>query len=239
MRLVYRQGNYGSICFPYKDSCAFATKQCLIQCSERFNDQSWFKEIFAFFKTNEAIRTYCRISEELEKAKFNFLAWFDSGDCTPGLVKKVSGIIASLADEKINQIGFTRNEKLWLAVKDIPRVRFIHTVPRGTKITTQGYYAVPNFKKQRICIVHYHEHKVHVTEDIDDVIRSGQAFLRFCGGGGSYIRMKTVTRPKKIVNCSEAASNVGIIPENSWGGDYCEANCKYCFDSQIGCFTRE
>jgi len=237
MNIIYRQGNYGSICFPYKDSCKFATKQCLVQCSERFNDQTWFKEIFQFFKDNEAIRIYCRISEELEKNRFNFLAWFDSGDCPPSLVRKISSIIASLAEDKIHQIGFTRNEKLWLKVKDIPHVRFIHTIPRGTKISTQGYYAVPNFKKQRICIVNYHEHRVHEMEDIDNVIKSGQAFLRFCGGGGSSIRMKTVTRPEKIVDCSEAASNVAVIPDNTFYDEYHEANCGYCFKEKRGCFS--
>lgn len=236
MRLIYRQGNYGSVCFPYKESCSFATTQCLAQCSEKFNDQAWFKEIFAFFKANDAVRIYCRLRDELSDCKFDFLSWFDSGDCTPGLVQKLVSVITCLSDDGIQQIGFTRNEKLWQKVKDISHVRFIYTIPRGTKIRTYGYYAVPNFKKQRICIVNFHEFSVPMNEDIDDVIKSGNAFLRFCGGGCSYVRMQRVTRPEEIAKCSWSASNVGTISDMQSGEIY-ETNCKYCFDEERGCFA--
>ena len=244
MRLVYRQGNYGSICFPYKNSCEFATKTCLKQCSEQYNDMTWFDETFKYFKSVSGVKLYAQIKAELEDGNFKLLTWFDSGDCPTSLTNKVSDIINQLHEDDFSQLGFTRNEKLWLKVKDLEeddqcysnvttKTRFMLTVERGTKIIKEGRYAVPDYKKQRVCIIHHHTFDKPVEESIDKIISNGGGLVRYCGGGGSYIEMKTVTEPKVVVQCFPNNSNAPII------GEMYEANCGYCLGDGTGCFTEK
>ena len=131
MRLLYRQGNYGSICFPYKESCDFASKECLRECSEQFNDMTLFRAILKEFETRSAVELYKEIQAGMIDNDFELLSWFDCGDCPKRLQRKVVDIMTAL---DCYQIGFTRSKSLWSAVKDLDRVRFILTVERGTKI---------------------------------------------------------------------------------------------------------
>lgn len=241
MRLIYRQGNYGSINFPYKKSCQFATRKCLKECSEQFNNMTWFEKVFAEFKTKSSVELYADIKEELKDNDFNLLTWFDCGDCPSRLQTKVVDIINQLHNDRVSQLGFTRNEKFWLKVKDLHeddrhltsgpfKTRFMLTVERGTVIKKEGYYAVPDYKKQQVCIIHHHTFSKPEEDKIDNIIARGGAHVRYCGGGGSYIPMKTVTEPEFIVSCLSANSNTAVVRE-----EY-ESNCQYCLEDGKGCF---
>lgn len=232
--LIYRQGNYGSICFPYKKSCGFATTKCLKECSEQHNDMTWFSETFDTFKNSSAVALYATIRDELKESGFRLLTWFDCGDCPARLTKKIVEIIRQLAKEKFWQLGFTRNLALWQSLAGVKRVRFILTVERGSRIKDEGYYAVPNYKKQRVAILHYHTFDRPISRSIDKIIARGEANVRYCGGGGSYMSMKTVTEPEKNAQCSISGPNAALVT-GKWGRNH-EANCEYCLEGNRGCF---
>ncbi len=131
------------------------------------------------------------------------------------------------------QLGFTRNKSLWLKLQGIEHVRFILTVEHGTMIKEKGYYAVPNYKKQRVAILHHHTFDRPVGKSVDKIIASGEANVRFCGGGGSYIPWETVTEPTLSAQCSINGSNASLM--HYWSRCY-EANCGYCLENNRGCF---
>ncbi|KKN30853.1 hypothetical protein LCGC14_0829780 [marine sediment metagenome] len=237
-RLLYRQGNYGSICFPYKESCEFATKKCIKECTEQHNNMSWFKEIFEDFKKKSSISLYAQIKQEMQENNFTMLSWFDCGDCPIRLTIKVVQIMEQLREDGFWQIGFTRNKKLWKQVKDLCNVRFMLTVERGTKLELEGYYSIPDYSNQRTAIVHYHTYDKPIDESIDQIISEGYANIRYCGGGGSYIETKKVTEPKLVDQCFAFNSNTGTC--NSSGDPVNvvhEANCQYCYEDNEGCFS--
>ena len=140
MKLIYKQGNYGSICFPYKKSCEFATKKCLKECSEQFEDMAWFNEVFTLFKNQSSIELYAEIKKELEDNNYKLLTWFDCGDCPSRMTNKIYDIINQLRKDGFVQLGFTRNNSLWqkLTELDNSKVRFLLTVEKGTKLIKEG-----------------------------------------------------------------------------------------------------
>ena len=231
--LIYRQGNYGSICFPYKESCEFATKKCLKECSEQFTDMTWFSEIFKEFKDRSVVELYASIKDSMEKNGFKLLTWFDCGDCPSQLTTKISQIILQLKDDGFTQLGFTRNSRLWKLMQSIRKIRFFLTVERGTKIKAEGYYAIPEYAKQRVCIIHHHTFDRPEQESIDEIIAKGEAFVRYCGGGSSYIQYITVTEPEFLTQCIADRQNSPIV------GKMYEANCQYCLENNRGCFKKD
>jgi len=149
--LIYRQGNYGSICFPYgklKDggSCQFATAKCLKNCSEQFNRQEWFRITYKYFKDNDSLAIYRQLVRELKEKKFKLLQWFDSGDCPTNLTHKIFGIMSELSKDGYVQCGFTRNKPLWEKANTLSRMRMGFTVENESDIKKNGLYGIPNYK---------------------------------------------------------------------------------------------
>ncbi len=233
MSLLYRQGNYGSICFPYKKSCEFATKKCKANCTEQHVDMTWFTETFKSFNKLNSIELYGQIKREMDKNGFKLIFWFECGDCPSTLTEKIALIIKQLNKDGFTQIGFTRNKKFWKLIKGTTNSRFMLSVEKGSKIIDKGYYSVPDYKNFRVAIVHHHTFKRPVQESIDKIVASGRAKLRFCGGGYTYIERETVTEPQFKVDCSTSRANADVI---TFRGDVYEANCFYCFKEKHGCF---
>ncbi len=246
MSLLYKQGTYGSICFPYKKSCEFATKKCLVQCSDRYCDSTLAEKTFEAFKRCTALQLFTTINTEMKDNDYKLLAWFDSGDCPKDMTDKVIELIFQFHEKGYSQIGFTRNKKLWKAVRGLyekdegysdikTKTRFLLTVERGRKITDEGYYAIPDYKKQRVCILFHHTFRKPVSRSVDEAILSGDAFVRYCGGCSSYVRHVTVTEPVLKAYCDASNSNAGTMEDLHWDQVH-EANCEYCLDDDRGCF---
>lgn len=259
--ILYKQGNYGAICFPYKKSCSYTTKKCLAQCSDKHCDTTASNKVFEIFKDKNvsAMQLFYMIKQEMEDYEFTLLSWFDSGDCSARLTTKIGEVIKLLYDDGFSQIGFTRNQRLWEIInqfmekdrdecKDVDyefndckrKTRFMLTVERGTKIKDEGFYAIPDYKKQRVSIIHYHTFERAANKSVDEIIAKGEAFVRYCGGAYSYIEYKDVTEPELKAQCDASNSNAGTVILKEYGDwKTHEANCMYCLEEDLGCFDEE
>lgn len=231
VNLIYRQGNYGSICFPYGrsengGSCEFATKKCLEECSERCLEMKWFKEVLEFFETQDTLLIYKRIIKEMKDNDFKLLFWFDCGDCPKALTSKVLTIIKQLNEDEMIQLGYTRNKGLWSEVKKIKGIPFMLTVENESQIKVKGYYAIPDYKTERVQIINY-----------KDVTVSVGGGYHVCGGGTVY-NVEEVVKKVDVALCSNDRSNTSLMEiDVGKKGKITEANCWYCYKDKIGCFN--
>lgn len=238
MNLLYRQGNYGSLCFPYGKhadggSCDFATPTCLEHCSEQYSAMSWFKDVLAFFESNNIITIYKKITEELNRNNFKLLYWFDCGDCPKRLTDKVLAIIDQLHNDGIIQLGFTRNKIFWKKVNMIDGIRFMLTVENKKNIKGEGFYALPDYDTAYTQIIL--NHPTHIEDDIIGF---------YCGGGVCYKTGKKVNKQFNVADCACDKSNTSEVVGGRFhsitSGDETkelgEANCLYCYQDKAGCF---
>ena len=103
-------------------SCEFATEKCLRLCYARGvgGGNSVFSSILKFFEENT--EGVCASTLAAQAKVFPYspendtIGWFATGDCPSQLTKKIFWIIRQLDLFGFNQVGFTRNRRLWAMV---------------------------------------------------------------------------------------------------------------------------
>jgi len=149
----------GAIFFPVglppKGTCGFATKLCSDMCyaidpidadfdeEVRISqDEKW--EIYNYVMTAKKRTLVDRFLHELEGLQTPILHWFGSGDCLPKDIERISKLINLFVDRVI-QMGFTRNKKLWEKHKNI----FALTIEKKEDATDDdALYSIPNYEAQ-------------------------------------------------------------------------------------------
>jgi len=159
MKLIRPFTGTGAIFFPVglppKGTCFFATKDCINLCyavdpvDANFDeevrisqDEKW--EIYNYVMESKKRTLVDRILHELDGLQTPILHWFGSGDCLPKDTERICELINILRN-KVVQMGFTRNKKLWKKHKDV----FALTIETKKDATDEdGLYSIPNYDAQ-------------------------------------------------------------------------------------------
>lgn len=158
MKLLRPFTGTGSIFWPIgpppRGTCEFASVSCRKFCYAGLPEwPDWDEEIRVpevekrdIYKTMMA--TPIRLLKEfilsdLDGLQTDILAWFASGDCPTKDIPRVIEIIEAL-DGTCTQMGFTRNETLWRARKDI----FALSIETPSQIAgREGLFSVSDYAK--------------------------------------------------------------------------------------------
>lgn len=165
MKLLRPFTGTGAIFFPVglppAGTCQFATEDCTRLCyaidpnDANFDeevrisqDEKW--KIYDYVMTAKKRTIISTILHELDGLQTPILHWFGSGDCLLKDTERVCEIIDILAGQavvkdRVVQMGFTRNKKLWKKHKNI----FALTVESKEEATdVDALYSIPNYKEQ-------------------------------------------------------------------------------------------
>jgi len=157
MKVLRPFSGTGAICFPIGKppvgTCQYASTKCLKSCCARsdidYDEELHLpheekQEIYNIVITTQLDLLVDIFMRELDGLQTNILYWFGSGDCQDKDLDRVHEII-ELIDYPIEQMGFTRNEKLWELHKDI----FALTLESEVEIAGRyGLFAIPDYKSK-------------------------------------------------------------------------------------------
>jgi len=172
MKIIRPFTGAGGIFFPIGEppegTCEFATDKCKKFCYIKENPNPDFDEeiiisfddtllIYDYFMNAPLLDLCDRIEKELDGLQTNILHWFGSGDCQIKDIERILKIIDHLRLSKnIVQMGFTRNETIWMNNKDI----FVLTVDDKQDIKGRiGRFSIPKYEEQ-ISVIYSSDHIV-------------------------------------------------------------------------------
>jgi len=190
MKIVRPAQGSAGVYFP-RGTCEFATETCRKECymikdkdydeEVRISDGELLK-IYDTFTTMPMLELCAQILTEMDGLQTNILHWFASGDCKKKDMSRILKIIEVLDRADIEQIGFTRNERLWEERKDV----FALTVEKKSEIDSrEGLFAIPDYKNGSIALFVYDDEQIgtcgmheyqHTLEPIEHIVNCNSCF---------------------------------------------------------------
>lgn len=147
----------GAVFFPIgrppQGTCAFATEQCLKQCYAAMPKYPNFDEELRVSAEDKVVvrrvilnrpieEVVGRICADLRGLQTPILHWFASGDCIPRDTDRIVQVIDAIDDCGIEQMGFTRNERLWAIRPDV----FALTVESREDVRDEGRCSLADYE---------------------------------------------------------------------------------------------
>lgn len=175
-KIVYQSTRAGSINFPPRKTCEFATEKCLKECILQSN--SFEEATFRYFIGHSSEHIAKQIAEELNRYSYQVLSWFpEAGDCPIELTEKILKAMEILSKENYIQCGFTRNSLLWSQSHIIPNTRLALSVENEKEAynkSADGLVSLPDYKTWQVKLLY------HAT----DLCLCGNGFIiPLCGMG--------------------------------------------------------
>jgi hypothetical protein len=150
----------GAVFFPVglppQGTCGFATESCSDMCyaidpiDANFDEEVRISQeekwtIYDYVMTAKKRTLVDRFLHELDGLQTPIFHWFGSGDCLPKDTERISELINLFRHNKVTQMGFTRNKKLWKEHKDV----FALTIEEVVDATDEdALYSIPNYEAQ-------------------------------------------------------------------------------------------
>ncbi len=147
----------GAIFFPIglppSGTCEFSTENCRKHCYVLSNNLFDYEsnisvermlKVYNYIMNESVYDVCCRIAVELNGLQTPILHWFGSGDCLDSDIDKIS-LIIDVVPDRIIQMGFTRNIKLWERYKNI----FALTIEKKEDaIGEEGIFSIPSYAEE-------------------------------------------------------------------------------------------